>query len=114
MNTPKPTSHDYARDLQKMADWLLTRPAFETGGYSRGHHYFRFYEKDQFVDAAKSLGTGKKQFTADEISFKVELPFGSINIEAPRNIVCRLVRPAEYECDPFLSPEEEKSLGGAA
>jgi hypothetical protein len=113
--TNKPlTSHDYARGLQAMAEYLLARDAFNVGSYGHGHHYFRMSEKEPFVSAVKALGNGKKNFTEDEINFRVELPYGTISVDAPRNVVCRLIRAAEYECDPLLSPEEEKKLGGDA
>lgn len=71
-------------------------------------------DRNKFLAAAKALGTGKKDFTEDTIKFTVKQEWGEFSISASRNIVCRLIKPAEYECDPFLSPEEEKDLGGAA
>jgi hypothetical protein len=115
MNKPIITSHDYARELQKNAEFLLSRPSFNfEGSWGEPHHYFRFAYRESFLACVKALGSGQKKFTEDEIEFKVQFPSSVIKVEAPRATVCRLIRPAEYECDPFLSPDEEQNLGGAA
>jgi hypothetical protein len=112
----KPNSHDYAQALRRAADFFLSRPAFDIDSdrvYS--FSYFRFYDKEQFIAAAKALGTGKKAGDDRDIEFQIKAPGNvEITISAPRSTVCRLIRPAEYDCDPFLSPDEEKLLGGAA
>jgi hypothetical protein len=108
-------SHEYARRLQELAEFLLSRESFVLPYFEpTSYHHFRYYEKEPFIAAVKALGSGKKKITDGEIEFVVERPGAHIGIEAPRNLLCRLIRPAEYDCDPLLSPEEEKSLGGAA
>lgn len=109
------TSHDYARRLQELAAFLLSRDSFVLP-YSEptSYHHFHYYEKEPFVAAVRALGSGKKKITETGIEFIVTPPGSHISLEAPRNLLCRLIRPAEYDCDPLLSPEEEKSLGGAA
>jgi len=110
----KTSSHEYARNLQKLGEWLLSRPEFEIGRYSAiPFSIFNYWDKDQFLAAARALGTGKKQFTEREVQFEVVLPFGEIRCDAPRDKVCRLIRPAEYECDPFLTDAELAQIGGA-
>ena|SRR6185369_13301372 len=109
------TSHDYARALQEAAAFFLAHPAFDIDrprAYS--FNYFRFYKKELFIAAVKALGTGKKSGDDSSIQFHVKSGDVEVTISAPRGMVCRLIRPAEYDCDPFLSPEEEKELGGAA
>ena len=109
------TSHDLALSLQKTAEWLLSRDAFRIESFDVATwQYLSFHEKEAFVAAVKAVGAGKKKFSDLSIEFEVKVPGGQIKLSAPREKVCRLIRPAEYECDPFLSPEEEKSLGGAA
>ena len=112
-----PTSHDWARNIKAFAEFLLSRPAFEISySWSTELRQMTFWsdDKDKFLHAAKSLGAGKKEFTGDNVKFTVKHEWGEFTITAPRNVVCRLIKPAEYECDPFLSPDEEKILGGAA
>lgn len=109
----KKSSHEYARNLQKLAEWLLARPEFEIGRYdTRSFTIFSYYDKDQFLAAVRALGAGKKKFTDREVQFEIELPFAEIRVDAPRDKVCRLIRPAEYECDPFLSDSELAQIGG--
>lgn len=115
-NTKPVTSHDYALALQRAATFFLSRPAFDidsTRAYS--FSYFRFYKKEQFLAAVKALGSGRKGGDDKEIEFLATAPGGvEVTVSAPRTLLCRLIRPAEFDCDPFLSPEEEKNLGGAA
>lgn len=115
MKKELPTSHDYAKNLQLMAEWLLSHDAFQLPGhsYASGHHYFHFCDKEPFLACAKSLGSFKKDFTDSAIKLNVELPFGDVAVEAPRNLVCRMVRAAEYDCEPLLSPDDEKQLTSA-
>ncbi|HLW51247.1 MAG TPA: hypothetical protein VKW06_00260 [Candidatus Angelobacter sp.] len=110
-----PTSHDLARALQQTAEWLLSRPSFqiEERFDAMTWQSINFSQKDKFLAAVRAIGTGKKAFRPHEVEVKAEIPGGRIYLKAPRDLVCRLIRPAEYECDPFLSPEEEKQLGGA-
>jgi hypothetical protein len=95
-----------------MAEWLLERPAFDTGGWDQARSFIMLHTKEQITAAAKSLGTFKKKFTDTDIRLDVDLEFGSISVEAPRKTVCRLVQRAVYDCDPLLSPEEEAQIGG--
>jgi hypothetical protein len=106
-------SHDYARRLLELATFLLSRDSFVLPYHEpTSFHHFRYYEKEPFVAAVRALGSGKKKLAEDSIEFVVAQPGYSLSVEAPRNLLCRLIRPAEYDCDPFLSPEEEKQLGG--
>lgn len=114
--TPKPpTSHDYAKRLREAADFLESRPSFAVPDFDkRLFAHFNYSDKEPFVAAVRALGTGTKTFDDDEISFAIDAPFAKIIVAARRTVACRLIRPAEYECDPLLSPDEEKELGGVA
>ena len=113
--TPVSISHDYARNLQKFAEFLLSRESFPLPYHEpTSFHYFNYHDKESFVAAVKSLGSGKKKITDDKIEFVIETSGAHLSVEAPRNLLCRLIRPAEFECDPLLSADEEKTLGGAA
>jgi hypothetical protein len=109
----KKSSHEYARNLQRLAEWLLERPEFEVGRYvNHSYNFFTYDEKEPFLAAARAIGQGKKQFTENFVRLELELPFALIRLEAPRNKVCTLISPAVYDCVPFLSPDEEKQIGG--
>lgn len=118
------TSHDLARVLRGMADLLDSKPVFPMPSYYGNSNLSRFGklryfgEKDAFIAAAKALGTFTKKYTADELIISCPANGGGeITLEIERNAVCRIVKPAqpaEYECDPLLSPEEDAEIGGAA
>lgn len=113
-STPKPTSHDFATELELMAQWLRSRPAFSWPRTVSNYTPIHTWDKEEFVACVKGLGTGTKEFTDSEVKFTVTVGQSKIVVMVPRNKVCRLVRPAEYDCEPFLSQSEEESLGGAA
>lgn len=122
------TSHDMARNLQLAAEWILARPEFEVGSeaYAESYNYAFFTEKPQFLAAIKAIGAGRKEWGDTTITFVADIPGGRISISAPRTLACRvvrqaeteevvqtvtrIVRPAEYDCDPFLTPAEEAVL----
>lgn len=103
-------SHEYAKRMKEIAEFLLARPEFPM---AHGPMIFHtYYEKEPFVAAVKALGSGKKTHTTGmypEVQF-VSTLCPEINIAIPRDKVCRLVREAEYDCEPFLSPEEDAAL----
>ena len=112
--TKKPTSHEYARNVKAFAEFLLSRPEFEMPWTPTYLGIVRYWggDKERFLAAARALGTGKKKYEHDDIEFTVTHEWGEFTIRAPRNSVCRLVRPAQYECDPFFSDAELSEIGG--
>ena len=103
-------SHEYAKRLHEIADFLLSRPEFEASHRPYMYHYTT--SKAQVLAAARSFGSVKKDFQNDEIRI-TPADFPEFVIEAPRNIVCRIVKPAqpaEYDCEPLLSQAEEAEL----
>lgn len=108
---PKLTSHGHAKQLRKCAEWLESKPDFNFPEYEDKPFFFLTYEsKADFLAAVEVLKPGRKDVTGDEIRFRVEHPFCVISIRAKRDLICRLVRPAEYEPEPAF--EEDKTLGG--
>lgn len=109
-------SHEYAAKLKQLADFLLSRPVFDTDWtYVRmGCPYWS--KKESFLGAVKALSPGKKEYTDHEVTFEPVIgdPRIKISLSVARNAVCVLVRPAEYDCDPLLKPDEEKVLEGSA
>lgn len=101
-------SHEYAEERRKQAEFLLSKPAFKMPG-SVTKLFICFYGKEQFVEAVKALGTGKKEYNHNDLDF---IPDGTeIVLSISRSQVCKLVSPAVYDCEPLLSREEEDALG---
>jgi hypothetical protein len=111
------TSHEYAKKLRIAADFFLSKPEFKL---RNSPLLFASYwaDKDGFLAAVKALGKGEKKYEGESLKFIVTVaPDLTFDVEVSRSAVCRLVKPAqpaEYECEPLLSQEEESSLGGAA
>ena len=105
-------SHEFAKRLHEIADFLLSRPEFKTAGTP--FIFQSYYDKDEFLAAVKAVGSGKKSeenYTSHpDICFE---PTGApeITLRIAKNKLCVLVQPAVYDCVPFLSQAEEASLG---
>lgn len=105
------TSHEYAQRLKEIADFLLSRPAFATANAPMALQMY--YDKDKFMAAALSLGSGKKKFTDGQWAEVKFCPDGypEIMLSIPRDKVCRKIQDVVWDCEPFLSAAEEASLG---
>ena len=106
------TSHEYAKKLQQLADFLLSKPNFNTDWEEKYSYVtFNYYaKKADFLDAARSLGSGKKEWSDDRLKF---VPNGTdmLKIYVSRSAVCRKVQEEKWECEPLLSAEEEERVG---
>lgn len=103
------TSHEYAKRLHEIADFLLSRP--ECGlslGNIRLYNYFCV--KDKFLAAVKSLGSGTKTYDSTDLHFS---PVGApeMILAVSRHKVCRKVQEEKWECESLLSPDEEAQVG---
>ena len=102
-------SHAYAAKLKELAEFLLSKPEFETG--SQPYFFSNHYNKEGFVSAVKALGAGTKEFTGTEIRFRpTESPVSGW-VSAPRDKVCTLVKAAVWDCEPLLSASELEEAG---
>src|SRR5581483_3112973 len=104
------TSHDYAVELRRIADELESRPEFDLPDYTRKAYvsFSYFSDKGRFISAVRALGSLSKDFS-DKTYLRVSKSLGttaSIDMNVNRDSVCRLVREAEYECEPLLNAEE--------
>lgn len=111
------TSHEHAHKLREFAEALLKLPAFNLPSYQESYlknhgieKYSYHSDKDSFIAAVKQIGSGQKVVDGDDMQFKAL--DGRLVLTVMRNTVCRLVKEAEYECEPFLSQEEEAVLDG--
>src|SRR5438046_2993487 len=102
------TSHEYAKRLHEIAEFLLDRPEFKTPSVIK-HIYMWFYNKEEFLGAVKSLGSGIKTYKDNELEYLTKC--GRVQLSIPRHLICRKIKEAEYECVPLLSQEEEATLG---
>jgi len=115
------TSHEYAREITKIAAGLLDRPEFDmpdyySPTYKKSYMVLDYFgDKKRFLLAAKAIGTATKGGN-DEDYVLIPQFAPMLQVRANRNAVCRVVKPAvpaEYECDPLLSPQEEAQVGGS-
>lgn len=100
------TSHDWARDLQRTADYLLSR--LEVEMESKPAIYNFMYDKEKFLAAVRAMIPGRKVIDEFNVAFE---PKGTIlNLRVPRNLVCRKIQDVKYDCEPFLSPAEDAEM----
>lgn len=113
------TSHEYALELLKIAHGLQERPEFPLPDYYTPEfkayliNISYFADKKRFLQAVAAIGSAVKG--GDESNYVLTPAFAPmLRIEANRNAVCRIVKPAtpaEYECEPLLSQAEEAQVG---
>ena len=106
------TSHEYAVKLKELAELLLSKPEFSTPYSERTAYTCLYYwsDKANFLEAVKALGSGKKEWGKTDLTY-VPAYTNMLQIKVMRNAVCRLVREAEYDCEPLLSQAEEEQVG---
>lgn len=112
------TTRNYAERLRRLADFLDSRPEVEIAQQNLTV-WLNFYEKEKFVAAVKAMGSGTKKIGESEWSSVEFYPAGApegvkFSLEITRNKICRKVQEEKWECEPFLSPEEEAEIGGGA
>lgn len=100
------TSHDWARELQKTAEFLLSKNEVEMGSLPKTKFY-QYSNKEVFVKLVRALKPGKKVTGNYSVDF---FPSGAnIELSINRDLVCRKITP-EYECVPLLSQEEDAEM----
>jgi hypothetical protein len=106
-------SHEYAHMLNQLADFLLSRPEFETPNGRKSLYLGSYWDKkEEFLGAVRALGSGKKKWGDHDLDYVVTLPTGiEMYMAVCRSAVCRKVQEEKWECEPLLSPEEEASVG---
>jgi hypothetical protein len=102
------TSHEFAKQLQSTAEFLLNRDSFKLDTKPEVVLYF-FGEKELFLAAAKAVGSGQKEVDSNYVNFR---PNGTIlRLLVNRDLVCRKVQEEKWECEPLLSQAEEAQVG---
>ena len=104
------TSHDWARELEKTAAFLLSKAEVEIGPKVPETRGWFFSEKEVFLNLVRALKPGKKVMTENYVDF---YPTGvNIQLTINRSLVCKRLNP-EYECEPLLSEAEDKEMESA-
>ena len=105
-------SHEYANKLKELAEFLLSRPEFETSTDRGPSIYQYFWSKEPFLAAVKALGAGTKEYDSTDLNYSpAAFPYMKVSIS--RTKVCRKVQEEKWECEPLLSQEEEMQIGAA-
>jgi len=100
------TTHDWARELQQTAEFLLSREAVQLSKIPETRAWL-FSEKEVFLNLVRALKPGKKEMDTSLVNF---FPAGAhIQLTINRDLVCRRLNP-EYECEPLLTQAEEQEL----
>ena len=105
------TSHDWARELQKTAEFLLSRPEIQMpaeGIPSCRVRYWGEGGKPDFLKFVRATVPGKKVIYDSSVEFQAN--GAHLEMAIDRSVVCRKVQDVKYECEPLLSPEEETEL----
>lgn len=108
------TSREWTERIRELANEIDKFPEFEVPGYMNdyGRTISYFYDKTEFVAAVRALGVGSKVIKDDKVSFT---PKGAaFCIEAERSAVCKMVKPAQWSCEPWLTDSEVEAIGTAA
>lgn len=105
------TTHDWARDLQRNAEYLLSCEPIEIGDIPITRKFI-YSEKDTFLTLVRALKPGKKDITGNySVDF---IPDGAnIEISIEKEKMCRRITP-EYECDPWLTEKDHAEVDSAA
>jgi len=104
-------SHAYARALQEAAEYLLSKPDFETDTSGPYIYLGTFYDKGKFLVAARSLSPLAKEYNDTSLRMSRTFTQGAqVYFDIARDKVCRKVQEAKWECEPVLSPEEEAGI----
>jgi hypothetical protein len=101
-------TREAAKKLREIADFLDSRPMFSLEYFNPG--YFSFYDKAQFVAAAKAIWDATKS-TKEGVAyadFRLTSKHAPITLSIARDKVCR--KTVKYECEPLFTSEEMESL----
>jgi hypothetical protein len=101
------TSYELAKLLREKADELDNGPVFEPPGYlaTQLDSFTYFYSKNEFLKAVQAVGAGKKDVSDPQYFAFRPKAFPTIVLKIERDLVCKLVRPAEYDCGEALLAE---------
>ncbi len=109
-----PKAYEVAIELRKLADSLELEPEAEVRKPVMGFYHWGEPEKQHFLNVARLLPRPLvKNYKDNDFTLYYDTPALRVYAKIPRKAVCRLVKPAqpaEFECDPILSAEEESAV----
>lgn len=104
------TTHDWAKDLIRTANFMLSKEAIEIGDIPVTRASF-YYTKDTFLAMVRAMKPGKKTMDTYYVNF---LPRGAnLELYINRDLICKRLNPV-YECEPLLSAAEDAEMEAAA
>lgn len=107
-------SHEYAEKLREVAATLESRPAFDTGRESVIETFW-FWGKEEFLEAAKAIGSGRKEVSGSDFHFWMTSPENTkVGITISRDKVCVKIQEEVWECQPLLTQAEVDAIGSKA
>jgi len=107
------TSHDWARELQKTAAFLLSKPEIDLK-QSIPDTVCTFYgenQKDSFLNLVRASKPGSKHTGEYYVTFRPKNN-NTLQFSINRDVICKRLNPV-YECTPLLSKEEDAEMESA-
>lgn len=105
-------SHDLARAMQATAEFLLSRPEFDTPSREHSLYLGRYWEeegKNALVAMVKAVGTVKKEYSGSDLHIHLQTPL-EIWTCIDRVKVCRKIQEEKWECEPLLTAADDAIL----
>jgi hypothetical protein len=108
-------SHQYADSMIALAEWLKSKPAFETEQRGMSESFWFYGNKEAFLGAVRAVGAGTKEYKklagSWDIIFRPNTPAGTeLRLGANRDVVCKKIQEEKWKCIPLLSEAEEAEL----
>jgi hypothetical protein len=99
-------SRELAVELRNVANFLDTRPEFELPSYYKAKQYITFWDKQEFIEAAKSLGDATKDYT--DYDFQLTSKHAPVVFSIARDKVCK--KTVTFDCEPLFSIAEVEAF----
>jgi hypothetical protein len=106
------TSHQYAEELRTLAAELDAIEPFPMPTYDTPGRFSYLWDKEGFVAAVRACGSGVKNIKDDSLTFQPRNV--SFHLVVERSAVCKLAKPAEWSCEPWLTDEQQVVVDQAA
>lgn len=97
------TSHQYASKMMKVAQFLVEHTDIDIPKEEVTLN-LNYFNRDEFVKAVQTFGSGDKQVGSYEFSFTVKN--APITLSIARDKVCKKIQDEKWECEPLMTPEQ--------
>jgi hypothetical protein len=98
--------------MQATAEFLLSRPEFNTPSDSHSLYLGRYWEeegKNMLITMVKAVGAIKKEYSGSDLHIHLQTPL-AIWTCIDRDKVCRKVQEEKWECELLLTAEDDAIL----